>query len=271
MLPESVEYFYILKNINTGMYYAGSRYTKKQYSHPDQLLNTTHKYPYLTSCKRIKEDVSSYIIVKVKVFPDGGAYDYETRFLKRIKAQRNPGWLNAHENTGINFNWNGHSHTEETKKKIAAANKGRIVSKETTEKQKASLKSKPPLTCPHCNKVGNASNMKRWHFDKCTVLGNIRAPLSDEQKAKMSKKLKGKPKSAETKAKMSAAALALPQDVYDKRGAKLKGRVFNSDTILKMSDSAKNRPKLTCPHCAAIQTASTIYRYHFDNCKLKGV
>jgi hypothetical protein len=26
---------------------------------------------------------------------------------------------------------------------------------------------KPIITCPHCNKSGDSSNMKRWHFDKC--------------------------------------------------------------------------------------------------------
>lgn len=270
MLPETVEYFYILKNINTGMYYAGSRYTKKQYSHPDQLLNPNHKYPYLTSCKRIKEDTSSYIVVKVKTFPTGGAYDYETRFLKRIKAQSNPNWINAHENTGINFNWMGHSHTEETKKKIGAGNRGKIVSQSSRDKLSQSLKEKPLLTCPHCNKVGNASNMKRWHFDKCTVLGNIRAPLSDEQKAKMSKKLKGKPKSAETKAKMSASALAMVRspEWHESMQRTHRGKIVSDETKAKMSAAALTRPKVVCPHCNAIQGASTIYRYHFDNCKL---
>lgn len=28
---------------------------------------------------------------------------------------------------------------------------------------------KTELTCPHCNKVGNLGNMKRWHFDNCKV------------------------------------------------------------------------------------------------------
>ena len=25
------------------------------------------------------------------------------------------------------------------------------------------------ITCPHCNKVGQLPNMKRWHFDNCKI------------------------------------------------------------------------------------------------------
>jgi len=28
-------------------------------------------------------------------------------------------------------------------------------------------KKRPQVTCPHCSKLGDASNMQRWHFDRC--------------------------------------------------------------------------------------------------------
>lgn len=28
----------------------------------------------------------------------------------------------------------------------------------------------PTVTCPHCNKIGDKSNMKRWHFNNCKSL-----------------------------------------------------------------------------------------------------
>ncbi len=31
----------------------------------------------------------------------------------------------------------------------------------------------PKLTCPQCNKIGPARNMKRWHFDNCRELINV--------------------------------------------------------------------------------------------------
>lgn len=34
---------------------------------------------------------------------------------------------------------------------------------------KCNLSNKPIVTCPHCNKTGDKSNMMRWHFDKCKV------------------------------------------------------------------------------------------------------
>jgi hypothetical protein len=30
-----------------------------------------------------------------------------------------------------------------------------------------SAKNRKQLTCPHCNKMGHPSNMKRWHFENC--------------------------------------------------------------------------------------------------------
>lgn len=27
----------------------------------------------------------------------------------------------------------------------------------------------PTIQCPHCNKTGSVSNMKRWHFDNCKI------------------------------------------------------------------------------------------------------
>jgi len=60
-------------------------------------------------------------------------------------------------------------HTEKTKQKISSANKG--VSKTFTEEHKKNLRchqnNSLRVTCPHCNKVGQLTNMKRWHFDKC--------------------------------------------------------------------------------------------------------
>lgn len=241
MLPESVQYFYIIRNKHTKELYAGSRYTKRHYIHPNQLLNSDHPYPYYTSAKSIKADPESYEVVRTKEFPNGGAYEYETRFLKKIKARKNRAWLNMHENSTLRYNWSGGKHSEETKRKISAGNKGKIVSKETGLKISNSKKNSKKITCPHCQKIGIPSNMKRWHFDNCTVVGAIRKPLSDEQKAKMSLVLKGKPKSAETKAKMSAAALALSPEIFKQRGESLKGHKRSLETRAKLSASAKLR------------------------------
>ena len=93
----------------------------------------------------------------------------------------------------------------ETRQKLSEAGKGRIVSAETKKKLSESsklrghkgfkgkgsrgtasaeswskyhatiserptdwsMKKRPQVTCPHCNKTGDISGMKRYHFDKC--------------------------------------------------------------------------------------------------------
>lgn len=47
--------------------------------------------------------------------------------------------------------------------------RGRNIPDETKEKMRTSHlgKTQPIIKCPHCNKNGGASNMKRWHFDNC--------------------------------------------------------------------------------------------------------
>ena len=61
------------------------------------------------------------------------------------------------------------THSEETKEKIKNSLLGRIQSQSQKNKVSAALKgrSKPKVACPHCEKSGQASNMKRYHFDNC--------------------------------------------------------------------------------------------------------
>lgn len=88
----------------------------------------------------------------------------------------------------------GKTHSEESKKKISEANKGRVFEKiicpfcnkvgaepamkryhfdnckENPDKSKAKEYKKPEykkIKCPHCNKEGIISNMKRYHLDNC--------------------------------------------------------------------------------------------------------
>lgn len=46
----------------------------------------------------------------------------------------------------------GKTASEETKRKMSLANKGRVF---------------PKIICPHCQKTGGVTGMKKWHFDKC--------------------------------------------------------------------------------------------------------
>jgi len=59
--------------------------------------------------------------------------------------------------------------SDEQKKKLSIAAKGRIKSPEECKNISEALKGKPKkrIKCPHCDVDGQASNMKRWHFDNC--------------------------------------------------------------------------------------------------------
>jgi hypothetical protein len=64
----------------------------------------------------------------------------------------------------------GGTKTAEHKNKISESRKRNNeswLSEETKEKIRKTLLSSPRLVCPHCNKIGAASNMKRWHFANC--------------------------------------------------------------------------------------------------------
>ena len=68
---------------------------------------------------------------------------------------------------------------EETKLKLSNRSKG--IPKPMSQKQKDSLKchenNKIKITCPHCFKIGQLTNMKAWHFDKCKFSPNY---ISDD-------------------------------------------------------------------------------------------
>ena len=59
------------------------------------------------------------------------------------------------------------SHSEETKAKIGASNKGK-KRPDLSERNRMSVGIKrKSRTCPHCNKEGSGPNMTRYHFDNC--------------------------------------------------------------------------------------------------------
>lgn len=64
--------------------------------------------------------------------------------------------------------------SEKTKLKISASMKG--ISKPFSAEHAESIRirmdvfNKQTACCPHCNKKGQYSNMKRWHFDNCKLV-----------------------------------------------------------------------------------------------------
>lgn len=70
---------------------------------------------------------------------------------------------NSHRMQGLNNPVHTHGHPR----------LGVELTKDTKSKISSTLKNKPLVTCPHCNKSGAASIMKRWHFDNCKVKSEL--------------------------------------------------------------------------------------------------
>ena len=49
--------------------------------------------------------------------------------------------------------------------------------------------------------------------------------------------------------------------------SKLGGALHTEETKQHLSNVAKNRERLACPHCSTTATAGMAKRWHFDNCK----
>jgi hypothetical protein len=57
---------------------------------------------------------------------------------------------------------------DDVKQKISEKLKGRVIGDNI--KKSLSAKNRQKITCPHCDKTGDISMMKRWHFDKCRII-----------------------------------------------------------------------------------------------------
>jgi hypothetical protein len=85
----SSPYFYILEEKSTGKYYAGSRTAKG--CHPSDLLSS-----YPTSSNTVQKIGTENFTIR-KLVPRADAYDYEMKFLKKVKAATNPRFHNKTE------------------------------------------------------------------------------------------------------------------------------------------------------------------------------
>lgn len=95
----TIPYFYIIQQKSTGRYYAGSRWAAG--STPLELLQEDGYKTSSSTIQKILEDdgLESFVIVKTRTFDEPAkAYEYETRFLRKVKAKVNQRFINKHEN-----------------------------------------------------------------------------------------------------------------------------------------------------------------------------
>jgi hypothetical protein len=64
----------------------------------------------------------------------------------------------------------GKPKSEETKQNMSVAQKNKVFTEEHKNNLRKPKGLQENLTCPHCGKIGGASGMTRWHFEKCKNL-----------------------------------------------------------------------------------------------------
>jgi len=110
---------------------------------------------------------------------------------------------------------------------------GQTIDQSTRNKISKSLlgKKKELGECPHCNKIGSISHLKRWHFDNCP-------------------KIKKR-----------------PMVVCNKCGKEGK----DSKLFYKyhFDNCGTKRKQIKCPHCGLIGGIGGMYLYHMDKCRHK--
>jgi len=102
LMPIYIPYFYIIQEVSTGKFYAGSKYG--QGANPAKFMTEDG---YTTSSKIVNEIIrksglKSFIVRKIKVFDTAeSAYNHETKFLEKVDARNNPKFYNCHNNDGL--------------------------------------------------------------------------------------------------------------------------------------------------------------------------
>ena len=188
-------YVYLIGWKKKNMYYYGVRYAKG--CDPSDLFTT-----YFTSSKHVKrfiEENGNPDIIRVRKTFDSisEAQQWEHKVLRRINAKERADFLNKTDNicisyeagaeggrkggkkskgtrkpwvSEINKNKVGHLNPMWGKTGVLAPCYGRVGEKHPMfgkKNPKSSEVIKAKIQCPHCNKIGNVPNMKRWHFDNC--------------------------------------------------------------------------------------------------------
>ena len=104
--------------------------------------------------------------------------------------------------------------------------------------------------------MSQLENLKR------AITGKKKPPLTEEHKAKLK---------ANHRSKQPGFDGSLSEETRAKIGAKAKGRKQSEETIQKKADAIRGlkREKLLCPHCSQLVAVNGYARWHGSNCKFQ--
>ena len=109
---QTIPYFYIIRHIESGKLYAGSRWANGCY--PDEFMKVNG---YTTSAEEINsiikiEGLHAFEILRIDTYCDNyHVYIYETAFLMCNNCAKSDSWFNKHNNSGMAFGTNNFSET----------------------------------------------------------------------------------------------------------------------------------------------------------------
>ena len=222
-----MHYVYRITNTQENKHYYGVRSSKI-----NPKLDLGIKYFSSSSDKEfINEQQENRHIFKYKIVKQFDsrkeAVCLEIKLHNKFDVAKNESFYNRAKQTSTGFDPTRTKISEETKKKISIANKGKKQSEEQKQnKSKSMLGRKLPES--------TKENMKKAHQN--------RSKDNEEKRCnKISEKMKGIKRSAETKEKMSSWQKGV------------------------------EKPKIQCPHCLKIGGIGPMKQWHFDNCRNKNV
>ena len=161
-----------------------------------------------------------------------GQQRYETAITSRVyeSIKQEYAELQSILRSGEGNGFYGKTHTDEARRKISDANKGRIQPPDEKAKQIEA------------------------------ITGRKRKPFSDEWKAKMSVSKLGE--------NNNRYGVTVSEDTKQKIREKAIGRKQSAETIQKKADAirGKAKPKKLCPHCNQMIAVNTYPRWHGANC-----
>jgi hypothetical protein len=162
-----------------------------------------------------------------------GQQRYKTKITARVyeSIKQEYALIQSAKVTGTGNGMWGKTHSDEARRRISEANKGRVQPLDEKEKQKAA------------------------------ITGRKRAPFSDEWREKMSKSKQGE--------NNNRYGIKITEDTRKKMREKAIGRKQSAETVQKKADAIRGskREKKLCPHCNQQIAVNTYPRFHGDKCK----
>jgi hypothetical protein len=269
-------YHYVYKTTNeeTGHYYIGIHSTENK---DDGYLGSGSKLKEFIS-KYGKESFTKTIIAErntreeIELIEEqevGDKFKTDDKCLNLCAGGQKGRWeLTDEIKTKIGNSMRGFKKTPEQIEKTVKHHRGAKRSDESKKRMSESAKNRPPVSDDTRKKLSDMYKGEKscWYGKHHT----------EESKKKMSESKKGKssgPHSEETKQKIREGNLnkVVTQESINKQ----KNTKANwtdeqrAEFKRKISETKKNAPIRTCPHCGKEGKSGNMTRYHFDNCKLK--